>query len=168
MSDTEVMALSGLRRLVVHARDGLKATQARLPVSFAYSEAWTPGQIRRHAAQALAEQTLTLVLDCLPASDSVSADEVAEIREGYDRDIKQIDAELTQVRELSEARFQEIESLSVERDDAVSYQAGAEDEAQLIREVWDEVRTLALTDVPAAVKRLTAGLFPEADAKQAS
>jgi hypothetical protein len=54
--DTEVMALSGLRRLVTHARDGLKATEIEPPAQFGYGKEWSPAQIRRYAAHTLAEQ----------------------------------------------------------------------------------------------------------------
>jgi hypothetical protein len=76
----DVMALSGLRRLVLHARDQLAATATEPQWKYG-NEAWNPGQVKGWAAAELARHVLTLVADCLPASDGITADEARELRE---------------------------------------------------------------------------------------
>lgn len=73
-TDTEPMALAGLRRLVLHARDKLAAATLHRPNSYLSD---SPALYYTDAviARALAVEVLTLVADCLPAPDPETNEE---------------------------------------------------------------------------------------------
>src|SRR5262245_49962343 len=75
--ERDVLALSGLRRMVLHARDRLVETRPTPQWTYDH-DSWKPGQVRRYAAQLLAEEVLTLVAECIPGGETLSADEAAQ------------------------------------------------------------------------------------------
>lgn len=64
-TETDTLALVGLRRMVIHSRDMLKRNLSD------YDK-------KSYASGILAIQVLTLVADCIPAGDSLTADEANE------------------------------------------------------------------------------------------
>jgi hypothetical protein len=148
VSEEDVAATAGLRRMVAHARDLLRATQMQLPTgSWGYGKEWSPWQIQRYAAHALAEQTLTLVLDCLPQSSLVSADEVADLRAKHE-------AQVTALRATIEAREAALKATQEARDEAIELQQQSESVEADTFERWERAVELAQKDAAAAVKFL--------------
>lgn len=67
MTESDPVALAGLRRLVLHARELLTADPPRRPDNTFVHEAAGIAHARRVAAHVFAIEVLTLVADCLPA-----------------------------------------------------------------------------------------------------
>lgn len=141
-SDQDVSALAGLRRLVVHARGLLRACSTEPPPGsdwlYAHNR-WTAARVREYAAMLLADQTLTLVLDCLPSPDAVSAEDAARLR--------------AEVHRLAV----EVAALTAERDDAAARERAAHRVRDEALDRWAGAARLAETDAPAAVRLLLAG-----------
>lgn len=166
----DTLALTGLRRMVLHARDNLKTTRA-VPSWQYSSEAWAPGQVQRHAAHLLAEQVLTLVAECIPGGERVSADEAAQrvtdAVSGRDKAERQLQAEVARLGIEVTKLTGNIELLTAERDNAVvEANEAAAIEADTSERLIHAER-LAKTDVPAAVRYLLGEeetAAPDADA----
>lgn len=140
------MALSGLRRLAVHARGGLAATAIEPKWTY-NTDAWSPAAIRRYAAVALAREVLTLMIDCIADDGGLSADEAALVTESGEKAIAAANARYEAERDL---RIK----AEVERDQAVESLCDLEAEEESASDVLVAVRELARTDVPAAVRAL--------------
>jgi len=94
----DASALAGLRRMVVHARDGLK--RSVIGPSWNYSsEAWSPAKVQQYARMLLAVETLTLVADCLPADGGLSADEAQQLTQDHAARIAELERALSAERE---------------------------------------------------------------------
>ena len=146
--EQDIAATAGLRRIVAHARDMLRATQLRLPAGdWAYGKHWTPAQVQRHTAHLFAEQALTLVLDCLPQATVVSADEVADLRADYDR-------QLAESRQSAEERERELVNVRADRDEALRQQEEAEAAEVDAVDRWETAANLAKVDAAKAVRYL--------------
>ena len=150
-AEQDVAATAGLRRLVTHARDQLRATTAAPPLTdWAYhSERWTAGKVRAYAAQLLVEQILTLVLDCLPAADLIPAEGVRELTAEHDRLAATFRAQVAHMERT-------VATLRDELDATVAAQAETETALDRAEERWAEAAELAQTDVPAAIRVLLA------------
>jgi hypothetical protein len=141
-SDQDVSALAGLRRLVTHSRGLLRACSVEPPPESDWqyaSQRWTAADIREYAALLLADQTLTLVLDCLPSPDVVSAEDAGRLR----AEVHRLTAEAA--------------TLAAERDDAAACERAAHQATDEALDLLTEARELAMTDAPAAVRLLLAG-----------
>lgn len=144
--DQDVSALAGLRRLVTHSRELLRACQSQPPPGSDWlyaSSRWTAARVREYAATLLADQTLTLVLDCLPSPDVVSAEDADRLR----ADVHRLAAE---VATLAAER----DDLTAERDDAVDCERAAHRVRDEALGRLTEAQELAMTDAPAAVRLL--------------
>lgn len=165
MSETtteDVMALAGLRRMVVHSRDLLAATVTE-PRWNNSLDAWSAAQVKRYMASQLAVQVLTLVLDCLPGADGISADEAAQREKQWQRKVATAEQALAGLNEQVTTLQAKVVDLEGDRDAAVESQAQAEDEAAAWQEQWHRARELAASDVPAAVRYLESDGEEDAD-----
>lgn len=155
--EQDTLALSGLRRMVLHARDQLAATAAEPRWNY-NSEAWSPHQVKRHAATQLAQQVLTLVAECIPGGEQISGDEVAHriaaAVAGRDERERALQAEVARLGEQATKLAGQRDLLISERDKAWD-EAGAAEAAEtdaadrLIR-----AEQLAKMDAPAAIRLL--------------
>jgi hypothetical protein len=158
--EQDTLALSGLRRLVLHARDQLTATLARPPVGrdWRYQEAWHPNTIARHAAQLLAVQALTLVAECIPGGERLSEDEAVQrvAAAVADRDERErgLRAEVARLGEQATKLAGQVELLTTERDEAWSTAGDAEAAEADATERLVRAEQLAKTDAAAAVRLL--------------
>lgn len=162
----DTLALTGLRRMVLHARDNLAATRP-VPNWTYNSDAWSPAQIRRHAAHLLAEQVLTLVAECIPGGERISADEaaqrVADAVAERDKAERKLQAEVARMGTEVTKLTGNLELLTAERDNALDGLSESEAiEADMVERLAQAER-LAKTDVPAAVRYLLGEDEPSAD-----
>lgn len=161
----DVMALAGLRRLVLHARDQLAATAVEPKWTYSH-DAWSPGQIKSFTARKMAESVLTLVADCLPGDAGISADEAAERERKAAQAVEREQRKAQALADQLEAAQQAKAEADAQVDAAVTYQTAAEEEAEAWSAQWQRLLSLAQTDVPAAMRYLMAGGDEEAVAAE--
>jgi hypothetical protein len=160
--------LAGLRRLVLHTRDVLRVNRTSPPAApdWSYShQRWTADQVRQFHAMALAQHVLTLVLDCLPSPDVVSADEVAERERQHAAKLAAETAKAEALAKETEQLRSKLGDTEAERDEAVDLRCEAEGEAADYLAKLQRLAGLAKKDVPALVRALLDGEPETADAK---
>lgn len=120
MTESDPVALAGLRRLVLHARELLTADPPRRPDNTFVHEGAGAAHVRRVAAHALAVEVLTLVADCLPAPapavDEALVDVALLLGLDDEHDVAELRREVMRlVMELADLR-QARDGLTAERD----------------------------------------------------
>lgn len=142
-------ALAGLRRVVVHARDGLRNV---LPTpKWQYStDAWSPQQVHRYAQMMLAVEALTLVADCLPADGGASPDEVEELRREHANETGAVKHQLAALQQ----KYGDLEEQIKLSEAAVEVAYTERDELEGWREDVLRYRELAKKDAAATVRAI--------------